>query len=150
MLDRFQTHGVVDHTFFQLTARPDLRELPRVLLGQSMGGAVSLKVYLKEPNNWDAVMLVAPMCKVSSFLHCIVTNAQQLHYFQIIQEPILNIMVLLVKQWLKFKSHIGIIVIIKDFVRIWMLSDPNQSIGKLNYLLSWEMWYVANSLNIVT
>lgn len=100
VLDRFQTHGVVDHTFvFQLTARPDLRDLPRVLLGQSMGGAVSLKVYLKEPNNWDAVMLVAPMCKVSSFLHCIiVTNAQQLHYFQTIQESILNIMVLLVKQ----------------------------------------------------
>jgi len=82
VLDRFQTHGVVDHTFvFQLTARPDMRELPRVLLGQSMGGAVSLKVYLKEPNNWDAVMLVAPMCKVSSLLLCIVANAQQLHYF---------------------------------------------------------------------
>jgi acylglycerol lipase len=58
-----------------------MRELPRFLLGQSMGGAVSLKVHLKEPYNWDGVILVAPMCKVSSFLLCIVTNARQLHYF---------------------------------------------------------------------
>ncbi|AES97596.1 putative 2-acylglycerol O-acyltransferase [Medicago truncatula] len=55
---------VIEH-YTQIKARPDLRELPRVLLGQSMGGAVSLKVYLKEPNNWDAVMLVAPMCKIA-------------------------------------------------------------------------------------
>jgi len=31
-----------------------------------MGGAVSLKVHLREPNNWDGMILVAPMCKVSS------------------------------------------------------------------------------------
>ena len=55
----------------QLAARPELRELPRFILGQSMGGAVTLKVHLKEPNNWDGMILVAPMCKVSSVL-CIV------------------------------------------------------------------------------
>jgi len=30
-----------------------------------MGGAVALKVHLKEPLGWDGVILVAPMCKVS-------------------------------------------------------------------------------------
>ena len=39
--------------------------LPCFILGQSMGGAVTLKVHLKEPRGWDGVILVAPMCKVS-------------------------------------------------------------------------------------
>ncbi|PNY13048.1 monoglyceride lipase [Trifolium pratense] len=55
---------VIEH-YTQIKARPDMRELPRFLLGQSMGGAVSLKVHLKEPNNWDGVVLVAPMCKIA-------------------------------------------------------------------------------------
>ncbi|XP_057447852.1 caffeoylshikimate esterase-like [Lotus japonicus] len=55
---------VIEH-YRRVKARPDLRGLPRFLLGQSMGGAVSLKVHLKEPNNWDGVVLVAPMCKIA-------------------------------------------------------------------------------------
>ena len=43
----------------------ELRGLPHFLLGQSMGGAVALKVHLKQPREWDGVVLVAPMCKVS-------------------------------------------------------------------------------------
>lgn len=39
-------------------------ELPHFLLGQSMGGAVALKVHLKQQKEWDGVLLVAPMCKV--------------------------------------------------------------------------------------
>ncbi|BAT93769.1 hypothetical protein VIGAN_08030000 [Vigna angularis var. angularis] len=34
-------------------------------MGQSMGGAIALKVHLKEPNTWDGVILVAPMCKIA-------------------------------------------------------------------------------------
>lgn len=30
-----------------------------------MGGAVALKVHLKEPLGWDGVILVAPMCKIA-------------------------------------------------------------------------------------
>lgn len=41
-----------------------MRELPHFLLGQSMGGAVALKVHLKQQKEWDGVLLVAPMCKV--------------------------------------------------------------------------------------
>uniref|UniRef100_A0A151UDD7 Monoglyceride lipase n=1 Tax=Cajanus cajan TaxID=3821 RepID=A0A151UDD7_CAJCA len=69
---------VVEH-YTKIKARPDLRDLPRFILGQSMGGAVSLKVHLKEPNSWDGMILVAPMCKVSSFL-CISIDAQQLRF----------------------------------------------------------------------
>lgn len=53
---------------FQLEGRPELRGLRRFLFGQSMGGAVALKVHLKEPHGWDGVILVAPMCKVSPSL----------------------------------------------------------------------------------
>lgn len=47
--------------------RPESRGLPHFILGQSMGGAVTLKVHLKEPQGWDGVVLVAPMCKVRTF-----------------------------------------------------------------------------------
>jgi acylglycerol lipase len=30
-----------------------------------MGGAVALKIHLKEPQAWDGLILVAPMCKIS-------------------------------------------------------------------------------------
>lgn len=30
-----------------------------------MGGAIALKMHLKEPQAWDGLILVAPMCKVS-------------------------------------------------------------------------------------
>lgn len=44
--------------------RPEIRGLPHFLLGQSMGGAVAIKALLKEPQQWDGLVLVAPMCKV--------------------------------------------------------------------------------------
>ena len=48
-----------------VTGSPELQGLPRFLFGQSMGGAVALKTHLKEPDQWDGMILVAPMCKVS-------------------------------------------------------------------------------------
>ncbi|OVA04982.1 Alpha/beta hydrolase fold-1 [Macleaya cordata] len=45
--------------------RPEAKGLPRFLLGQSMGGAVAIKVHLKQPTAWDGVILVAPMCKIA-------------------------------------------------------------------------------------
>ncbi|XP_061339462.1 caffeoylshikimate esterase-like isoform X2 [Gastrolobium bilobum] len=55
---------VIEH-YTKIKAMPEVRELPRFILGQSMGGAIALKVHLKEPNNWDGVILVAPMCKIA-------------------------------------------------------------------------------------
>lgn len=43
---------------------PAISSLPSFLFGQSMGGAVALKVHLKQPNAWNGAILVAPMCKV--------------------------------------------------------------------------------------
>ena len=44
---------------------PEMRNLPSFLFGQSMGGAVALKVHMKQPDAWNGAVLVAPMCKVS-------------------------------------------------------------------------------------
>ena len=43
---------------------PDFNTLPSFIFGESMGGAVALKVHLKQPNAWNGAVLVAPMCKV--------------------------------------------------------------------------------------
>ncbi|KAI3816517.1 hypothetical protein L1987_16218 [Smallanthus sonchifolius] len=61
-------NDIVDNVIEQYTkikGRPEVRGMPRFLLGQSMGGAVALKVHLKEQREWDGVVLVAPMCKIS-------------------------------------------------------------------------------------
>ncbi|KAF3431716.1 hypothetical protein FNV43_RR26450 [Rhamnella rubrinervis] len=54
----------IEH-YRKIKGRPELKGLPHFILGQSMGGAVTLKVHLKEPLEWDGVVLVAPMCKLS-------------------------------------------------------------------------------------
>ncbi|KAG6514696.1 hypothetical protein ZIOFF_025066 [Zingiber officinale] len=64
--------GLVDQVIEQyaiIRAMNRVKELNHFLLGQSMGGAVALKVHLKQPDAWDGVLLVAPMCKVRSFVH---------------------------------------------------------------------------------
>ncbi|GAY47539.1 hypothetical protein CUMW_105190 [Citrus unshiu] len=54
--------------YTKIKGRTELQGLPCFILGQSMGGAVTIKAHLKEPRAWDGVILVAPMCKVSSSL----------------------------------------------------------------------------------
>ncbi|CAN1244519.1 Caffeoylshikimate esterase [Linum perenne] len=56
--------------FNKIKERPELRGLPRFILGQSMGGAVTLKAHLKEPCEWDGVILVAPMCRAEYNVIC--------------------------------------------------------------------------------
>lgn len=33
-------------------------------MGESMGGAMALRLHRKKPDYWDGAVLVAPMCKV--------------------------------------------------------------------------------------
>lgn len=47
-----------------MAENPEFHSLPSFLFGQSMGGAVALKMHLKQPNAWTGAVLVAPMCKV--------------------------------------------------------------------------------------
>lgn len=59
--------------FLGVVENPEFSSLPSFLFGQSMGGAVSLKIHFKQPDAWTGAVLVAPMCKVMTFLknlHC--------------------------------------------------------------------------------
>ncbi|KAF2282701.1 hypothetical protein GH714_043701 [Hevea brasiliensis] len=55
---------VIEH-FSKVKEDPAIRTLPSFLFGQSMGGAVALKVHLKQPDAWNGAILVAPMCKTA-------------------------------------------------------------------------------------
>ncbi|XP_058091522.1 caffeoylshikimate esterase-like isoform X1 [Magnolia sinica] len=57
-------NDVIEH-YTKVKGSPEGSGLPHFLLGQSMGGAVALKVHLKQPRAWDGVILVAPMCKIA-------------------------------------------------------------------------------------
>ncbi|KAJ8492204.1 hypothetical protein OPV22_013925 [Ensete ventricosum] len=51
--------------FSKIKENPEYQGLPSFLFGQSMGGAVALKVHFKQPHTWDGAILVAPMCKMA-------------------------------------------------------------------------------------
>ncbi|KAL6190322.1 hypothetical protein ACLB2K_036720 [Fragaria x ananassa] len=51
--------------FTSIKGRSEVKGLPFFIMGESMGGAVALKIHLKEPDKWDGVILVAPMCKIA-------------------------------------------------------------------------------------
>ncbi|KAG2549931.1 caffeoylshikimate esterase isoform X1 [Panicum virgatum] len=55
---------VAEH-FAKVKGNPEHSGLPSFLFGQSMGGAVALKVHFKQPNEWNGAILVAPMCKIA-------------------------------------------------------------------------------------
>lgn len=60
--------GIVDNVneqYVKIKGRPEVSGLPCFIFGQSMGGAIALKALLKEPRQWDGVVLVAPMCKIA-------------------------------------------------------------------------------------
>ncbi|TQD86018.1 hypothetical protein C1H46_028404 [Malus baccata] len=55
-------HGYGTCTFF-FEGRSEVKGLPFFVMGESMGGAMSLKIHLKELDKWDGVIVVAPTCK---------------------------------------------------------------------------------------
>ncbi|CAN6864716.1 unnamed protein product [Brassica oleracea] len=55
---------VIEH-FSNIKENSEFSSLPSFLFGQSMGGAVSLKIHFKQPNAWTGAVLVAPMCKIA-------------------------------------------------------------------------------------
>jgi pimeloyl-ACP methyl ester carboxylesterase len=50
--------------YFCVTENPEYKGKPCFLFGQSLGGAIALKLHFKQPDRWDGAVLVAPMCKV--------------------------------------------------------------------------------------
>ncbi|KAG5227162.1 caffeoylshikimate esterase [Salix suchowensis] len=55
---------VMEH-YSKVKENPEFSSLPSFLFGESLGGAVALKVHLKQPNTWNGAILVAPMCKIA-------------------------------------------------------------------------------------
>ncbi|CAA3003361.1 caffeoylshikimate esterase [Olea europaea subsp. europaea] len=55
---------VIEH-YSKVKENLEFCALPSFLFGQSMGGAVALKVHLKQPDAWNGAILVAPMCKIA-------------------------------------------------------------------------------------
>ncbi|XP_026386742.1 caffeoylshikimate esterase-like isoform X1 [Papaver somniferum] len=55
---------VIEH-YSKVKESMESQDVPSFLFGQSMGGAVALKVHLKQPNAWNGAVLVAPMCKIA-------------------------------------------------------------------------------------
>ncbi|KAH7533284.1 hypothetical protein FEM48_Zijuj04G0114500 [Ziziphus jujuba var. spinosa] len=55
---------VIEH-YSKVKENPEYSTLPSFLFGQSLGGAVALKIHLKQPNAWNGAILVAPMCKIA-------------------------------------------------------------------------------------
>ncbi|KAG7016061.1 Caffeoylshikimate esterase, partial [Cucurbita argyrosperma subsp. argyrosperma] len=55
---------VIEH-YSKVKENPAFSALPSFLFGQSLGGAVALKIHLKQPRSWGGAVLVAPMCKIS-------------------------------------------------------------------------------------
>ncbi|XP_065631836.1 caffeoylshikimate esterase isoform X3 [Quercus suber] len=51
--------------YSKIKESPEFCNIPSFLFGQSLGGAVALKMHLKQPNAWDGAVLVAPMCKTA-------------------------------------------------------------------------------------
>ncbi|KAG5376755.1 hypothetical protein IGI04_041351 [Brassica rapa subsp. trilocularis] len=60
---------VIEH-YSNIKEKPEFSSLPSFLFGQSMGGAVSLKIHFKQPNAWTGAVLVAPMCKAPYNVIC--------------------------------------------------------------------------------
>ncbi|RAL50798.1 hypothetical protein DM860_015945 [Cuscuta australis] len=58
---------VIEH-YSKIKENPELHGLPSFLYGESMGGAVALKVHLKQPDSWSGAILSAPMCKIDQDL----------------------------------------------------------------------------------
>nr|GLL26353.1 caffeoylshikimate esterase [Ipomoea trifida] len=64
-------HNLVDDFIehcSKIKENPELRGLPSFLYGESMGGALALKVHLKQPDAWTGAILSAPMCKIDDDL----------------------------------------------------------------------------------
>ncbi|XP_059666189.1 caffeoylshikimate esterase-like [Cornus florida] len=53
-----------DH-FSSVCERKENKKKMRIIMGESMGGAVVLLLHRKKPDFWDGAVLVAPMCKIA-------------------------------------------------------------------------------------
>ncbi|KAJ8436641.1 LOW QUALITY PROTEIN: hypothetical protein Cgig2_029887 [Carnegiea gigantea] len=55
--------------YSKIKEKPEFKNLRSFLFGQSMGGAVALKMHLKQPEAWNGAVLLAPMCKIADDMY---------------------------------------------------------------------------------
>ncbi|GFP97521.1 caffeoylshikimate esterase [Phtheirospermum japonicum] len=51
--------------FTNISERRENRNKMRIIMGESMGGAMVLRLHRKKPEFWDGAVLIAPMCKIA-------------------------------------------------------------------------------------
>ncbi|XP_073317012.1 caffeoylshikimate esterase-like [Primulina huaijiensis] len=51
--------------FTNISEKKENRKKMRILMGESMGGAMVLRLHRKKPEYWDGGVLIAPMCKIA-------------------------------------------------------------------------------------
>ncbi|KAL6575027.1 hypothetical protein OROMI_012312 [Orobanche minor] len=51
--------------YTHISERRENRKRMRILMGESMGGAMVLRLHREKPDYWDGGVLVAPMCKIA-------------------------------------------------------------------------------------
>ncbi|KAK2397569.1 caffeoylshikimate esterase [Trifolium repens] len=61
-------NDVIEH-FSKIKKQVEYQHLPSFLLGESMGGAIALKIHFKQPNAWDGAALIAPLCKFAEDMY---------------------------------------------------------------------------------
>ncbi|KAB2026221.1 hypothetical protein E1A91_D06G204100v1 [Gossypium mustelinum] len=72
-------NNVVDdcsNFFTRICEKKENKRKMRILLGESLGGAVLLMIHRKMPDYWDGAVLAAPMCKIADKMkpHPLVTS----------------------------------------------------------------------------
>lgn len=60
----FLVDDLTEH-FTNISEKRENRRKMRILMGESMGGAMVLRLHRKKPHYWDGAVLVAPMCKIA-------------------------------------------------------------------------------------
>ncbi|EPS64357.1 hypothetical protein M569_10424, partial [Genlisea aurea] len=55
----------VSEYYSDVSEKKENKRKLRFLLGESMGGAMALRLNRKRPEYWDGAVLVAPMCKIA-------------------------------------------------------------------------------------
>ncbi|CAI9091543.1 OLC1v1026600C2 [Oldenlandia corymbosa var. corymbosa] len=65
MLIQKQINDGIFSMIVKLAEKKENRKKMRILLGESMGGAVVLLLHRKKPEFWDGAVLMAPMCKIA-------------------------------------------------------------------------------------
>lgn len=142
--------------YSKIKEKPEFRGLPSFLFGQSMGGAVALKVHLKQPKAWNGAVLMAPMCKIADEMYppfiltqILITLAKVLPQSKLVPQKDLADMAFREKKELTAYN----VIAYKDKPRlktaVEMLHTTDEIAGRLEEV-SWPMLILHGEADMVT